>query len=102
MALRITVSGLSPTSNILKTRKYSVSETGCVSALRREEGDTYSVGSLRKSNRTMDKVQKPSDSECSCTAYCKSAFCLHAVSAIYMVLMINSDYSTKQQQQVCL
>jgi hypothetical protein len=42
-------SGLCPSSGILKTRKHDVSETGSVSVLRWREGDTYSVGSLRKS-----------------------------------------------------
>jgi hypothetical protein len=41
--------GFWPSSEILKTRKYNVSETGSVSILRRREEDIYSVGSLRKS-----------------------------------------------------
>jgi hypothetical protein len=43
------VSGLCPSSGILNNRKHSSSETVSVSVLRRREGDTYSVGSLRKS-----------------------------------------------------
>jgi hypothetical protein len=43
------VSELCPTSRILNTRKNNVSETGSVSVLRWGDGDTYSVGSLRKS-----------------------------------------------------
>jgi hypothetical protein len=35
-------------SRILNTREHSFSETGSVSVSRRGEGDTYSVGSLRK------------------------------------------------------
>jgi hypothetical protein len=42
-------SGLCPSSRILITRKHNVLETGPVSVLRRDEGDTYSVESLRKS-----------------------------------------------------
>jgi hypothetical protein len=42
-------SGLFSSSGILNTRKHNVSETGSVSILRRGEGDTYSVGSLRRS-----------------------------------------------------
>jgi hypothetical protein len=36
--------GLLPSSGILGTRKYDVSETGCVSVLRYGGEDTYSVG----------------------------------------------------------
>jgi hypothetical protein len=42
------VSGLCPSSGILNTRKHNVSKTGSISVLRKGEGDTYSVGSLRK------------------------------------------------------
>jgi hypothetical protein len=43
------VSGLCPSSGILNTGKHTVSENGSVSVLRCEEGDAYSVGSVRKS-----------------------------------------------------
>jgi hypothetical protein len=43
------VSGLCPSSGILIARKHDVSVVGSVSVLRRGEGVTYSVGSLRKS-----------------------------------------------------
>jgi hypothetical protein len=56
------VSGLCPSSGILNTRKH-VSETGSVSVLRGREGDTYYVGSLRKSRpQSLDKVQKLNNS----------------------------------------
>jgi hypothetical protein len=42
---------LCPSSGILNTRKHNVKGTGSVSVLRRGEGDTYFVGSLRKSSR---------------------------------------------------
>jgi hypothetical protein len=87
------LSGLYPSSRILNTRKRNVSGTGSISGFRWKEGDIYSVGDLSKGPqqmspypnlkmetepasetllpsylefRTMDKVQKPSDSEC-CT-----------------------------------
>jgi hypothetical protein len=41
--------GLYPSSGILNNIKLKVSETVSVSVLRSVEGDTYSVGSLRKS-----------------------------------------------------
>jgi hypothetical protein len=34
---------------IINTRKHNVLETGFISVLRRRDGDTYCVGSLRKS-----------------------------------------------------
>jgi hypothetical protein len=43
------VSGICASSGILNNRKHDVLETASVAALRRGEGDTYSVGSLRKS-----------------------------------------------------
>jgi hypothetical protein len=42
------VSGFYPSSGILRTRKQNVSDTGCVSVLKRREGVTYSVGSLKR------------------------------------------------------
>jgi hypothetical protein len=36
-------------SRILNTRKHNISETGCVSVHRWGDGDSYYVGSLRKS-----------------------------------------------------
>jgi hypothetical protein len=42
------VYGFCPSSGILETRGHTVLETGCASALRRWEGDIYSVGSLTK------------------------------------------------------
>jgi hypothetical protein len=41
--------GVRTLSRILNTRKHNVSENGSVSVPRWEGGDTYSVGSLRKS-----------------------------------------------------
>jgi hypothetical protein len=41
--------GLFPSSGILGTRKYDISETGSVSVLRCGGTDTYSVGSLKQS-----------------------------------------------------
>jgi hypothetical protein len=43
------VSGLCPSSGILKNWKLIVSETGPISVFRRGEGYIYSVRSLRKS-----------------------------------------------------
>jgi hypothetical protein len=43
------VSGLYPSSGIIITGKHNVSETGSISILIGGEGDTCSVGSLRKS-----------------------------------------------------
>jgi hypothetical protein len=43
------VSKLCPSSGILKTKKHDVSETASVFVLRPGEGDTSSVGSLKKS-----------------------------------------------------
>jgi hypothetical protein len=43
------VSGLCPSPGILNNRKRDILETGSVSVLMGGEGDTYSVGSLRKS-----------------------------------------------------
>jgi hypothetical protein len=45
---------LCSSSGILNTIKHSVSETGSVPVFRWGEGDTYSVGSLRKSSRAFD------------------------------------------------
>jgi hypothetical protein len=43
------VSKLCSSSEIVKMRKHNLLETGSVSIFRRREGDTYCVGSLRKS-----------------------------------------------------
>jgi hypothetical protein len=43
------VSGLCASSGIINVRIHTVSETGYVSVLRQGEGDTYSIGTLRKS-----------------------------------------------------
>jgi hypothetical protein len=43
------VSGFFQSSRILNIRKHTISETGSVSILSLREGDTYIVGSLRKS-----------------------------------------------------
>jgi hypothetical protein len=43
------VFGLCPSSYFLKIREHNVSENEGVSVLRWGEGDTYSVGSVRKS-----------------------------------------------------
>jgi hypothetical protein len=59
------VSGLCPSPGILNTRKHKVSEIGSVFVLRGGEGDTYYVGSLRKSRpRSLYEVQKLNNSEC--------------------------------------
>jgi hypothetical protein len=43
------VPGLCPSYGILNARKHDVSESGSLSVLRGREGDTYCVGSLKKS-----------------------------------------------------
>jgi hypothetical protein len=44
------VSGICPLSGILNTGKHNVSETGSVSFIRCEGGDTYSVGHLERAS----------------------------------------------------
>jgi hypothetical protein len=57
---------LCPSSEIVNTRKHNVSETESFSVLRWGEGDTYSVGSLRKSQpQLLDLVLSNHWIECS-------------------------------------
>jgi hypothetical protein len=56
------VSGLCPSSEILNTRKHTVSEIGSISIFRWEETGTYYTASLRKSQlqSLAQSRQKPS------------------------------------------
>jgi hypothetical protein len=59
------VLGLFPSSGILQNRKHDVSETGSVSVLRWGGGGKTHIqlGPLEREYRTMEKVQKPSNSK---------------------------------------